>query len=201
MVSLFFVYFLFSPVLEIVAQKKYENKNYASSIKCFEILEKSSSIYFWKQNPEYKDKLVYLYLMQEDLKQAIYWAEMAEKEEIQYPIEENQLTSLYIFNNDNQKAIERGAQYKIDLMNGNWNNAISELNKKIDNPKGGTVLDGKVYANYKFYLARAIAYKNLNNNEKAQKDFQIVIKLNDSPDVKLAFYNYKTYYNKPKFLD
>lgn len=198
------VYLNFIPVLEYYAEYKYNKGDLINSGKTFEKLHNYIKFYpIYNKTPlfNYENKLVEINLRQKNLKQAIYWAELAEQNKIIYPIEENSLTSLYIFNGDYNKAIERGAKYKICLLNKDWNCAVNELAPKIETPKGGKVFNGKVYADYKFYLARAIAYKNLNNDKMAQKDFQIATMLNDSPDVKLAFYNYKTYFIKPEFLD
>lgn len=195
-------YITLIPTLEYFAEKAMSKTSYDTSIKFYEKLVSVIKIYpHLKQvkNPLYKDKIVFLYLIKNNLNKAIYWAESAEKDFVLQPIEENQLTSLYIFNGNYEKAIERGAKYKICLSEGDWNCAIKELNTKIDNPKGGKVYNGNVYANERYYLARAIAYKNLKKDALADKDYNTALLLNNSPDIINAYQNYKTYYKKLEF--
>lgn len=196
------LYITLIPALECSAEKAMSKTSYDSSIKIYEQLDsviKAFPHLKKDKSPLYKDKIVFLYLIKNDLNKAIYWAELAEKDNVAYPIEENQLTSLYIFNGNYDKATERGAKYKICLTEKDWNCAIKELTTKIDNPKGGKIYNGKVYANERYYLARAIAYKNLGKNSLAENDYQIALSLNNSPNIVEAYKNYKTYYDKPEF--
>ena len=194
-------YITLIPSMEYFAEKTMSKSSYDATIKAYKNLISIIKLYpFNKQKTIlYKNKIVFLYLIKNDLNNAIYWAESAEKDYTIYPIEENQLTSLYIFNGNYDKATERGAKYKICLTEKDWNCAIKELTTKIDNPKEGKMLNNKVYANERYYLARAIAYKNLGKKSLAENDYQIALSLNNSPDIVEAYKNYKTYYNKPKF--
>lgn len=196
-------YLTLIPSFECYAEKAVSKTSYDMAINSYNKLLNIIKIYPLIKNEKelvYKEKLVYLYLMKSDLKNAIVWAENLEKKHVVYQLEENQLTSLYIFNGDYDKVINRGAKYKICMFEKDWSCAIKELTQKIENPKGGKVFGGKVYADYKFYLARAIAYRNMGNENLANKDYEIALKLNNSSDVIEAYKNYKIYYNKPEML-
>lgn len=190
------VIYFFIPYLAYNASKDIQKKDFAHAAKINNLLGILTTNPLKKGNYYLTTGDCYIEL--KDIANAIKAYEKAEKHiQILGEFEKNRLTDLYIINKDYEKATERGAGYKVDILQNNWEKALNELNFEIENPQSGQLVDEKIYAPYDKYLTRAIVYKNLNLNTNAQKDFKTALMLEPTKKVEIeTIYKNKNYYKE-----
>lgn len=190
------VIYFFIPYLAYTASKDVQKKDFAHAAKINNLLGNITTDSLKKGN--YYLTAGDCYIELKDIANAIKAYEKAEKHiQILGEFEKNRLTDLYIINKDYEKAAVRGAGYKADILQNNWEEALNKLNSEIENPQSGQLVNEKIYAPYDKYLARAIVYKNLNQNTNAQKDFATALMLEPSKESKIeTIYKNKNYYKE-----
>lgn len=189
------IYF-FIPFLAYTASKDIENKEFAKAGKLNMLLGNISTDPLKKGN--YYLTAGNCCLEIKDIECAINAYEKAEKNiEFMGEFEKERLTDLYIINKDYEKASARSAKYKIDILNQDWEKALKELTEEIDKPASGQLIDGKIFADYDKYLARAIVYKNMGKDSLAEKDFNTALSLEPSKKVEIeTIYKNKDYFKE-----
>lgn len=189
------VYFLI-PYLAYTASKDVQKKDFAHAAKTNNLLASLTTDSLKKGG--YYLTAGDCYIELKDIANAINAYENAEKHiQILGEFEKNRLTDLYIINKDYEKAAERGAGYKTDILQNNWNEALNKLNSEIENPQSGQLVNEKIYAPYDKYLTRSIVYKNLNQNTNAQKDLETALMLEPSKKSEIeTIYKNKNYYKE-----
>lgn len=111
--------------------------------------------------------------------------------------ESSMLTDLYIIKGNKNSIIGRDDYYKQLALESKWEEVIEEVTPKIENPKTGIAIEGKIYSSWDYYLARAIAYKNTGRTKEAKKDLNCALKAaspKQAEYINSAYNNYKNYY-------
>ena len=184
------------PVLNGLSLRALQQNEYNEAARIYKIMATLSI------NPVNKNKFYNLtaacYIETKDINNIIKYFEKAENaDKININPESSMLTDLYIIKGDIQKVKQRDDRYKLYALNSDWEKVIDETTPEVENPRKGVAINGEIYAHWDYYLARAIAYRNLGNLKEAENNLDSALKTSSPAQAEYinnAFKNYKRYF-------